>query len=111
MGFYYDVGYPENLVSFSLGSLSSSPDKDIFLEALNFILTDKVDLKPFIFTVPLSCKMIPDSYWLKYLLYKTNGLIEPVGFMVQPLPQRLACLKRWFWDPNPMEKGGFGIQT
>jgi hypothetical protein len=30
-----------------LGSLSSCPDKDIVVEALNFMLTDEVNLKTF----------------------------------------------------------------
>jgi hypothetical protein len=38
------MGYPENVVSVFPGSLSSSPDKDIVLEALNFMFTDEVDL-------------------------------------------------------------------
>ncbi|PAN35146.1 hypothetical protein PAHAL_6G184800 [Panicum hallii] len=38
---YREAAEPQEK-SLVLGSLSSSPDKDIFLEALNFILTDKV---------------------------------------------------------------------
>jgi puromycin-sensitive aminopeptidase len=41
---FHHVGYPENNVSLFPGSLSSSPDEDIVLEALNFMFTDEVNL-------------------------------------------------------------------
>lgn len=41
---FHHVGYPESNVSLFTGSLSSSPDQDIVLEALNFMFTDEVNL-------------------------------------------------------------------
>ena len=41
---FHHVVYAESNVSLFPGSLSSSPDKDIVLEALNFMFTDEVNL-------------------------------------------------------------------